>query len=54
MRGLKEREGFCLDRYRVFLKQYNEWVDANKDRLEEESYKVLLKCLLSFCSPISV
>ncbi|KAG4190821.1 hypothetical protein ERO13_A07G053200v2 [Gossypium hirsutum] len=28
-----------LDRYKVFLKQYKEWVDANKDRLEEESYK---------------
>ena len=31
-----------LDRYRVFLKQYKEWVEANKDRLEEESYKVLI------------
>ncbi|KAK6924714.1 hypothetical protein RJ641_009040 [Dillenia turbinata] len=30
----------CLDRYKVFLKQYNEWVEANKDRLEEESYEV--------------
>ena len=30
----------CLERFKVFLKQYNEWVDANKDRLEEESYKV--------------
>lgn len=29
-----------LGRYKVFLKQYKEWVDANKDRLEEESYKV--------------
>ncbi|KAG6589398.1 Protein PLASTID TRANSCRIPTIONALLY ACTIVE 10, partial [Cucurbita argyrosperma subsp. argyrosperma] len=29
----------CLDRYKVFLKQYKEWVAANKDRLEEESYK---------------
>ncbi|XP_047157256.1 protein PLASTID TRANSCRIPTIONALLY ACTIVE 10 [Vigna umbellata] len=29
----------CLDRYKVFLKQYKEWVEANKDRLEEESYK---------------
>ncbi|KAK6261898.1 hypothetical protein QUC31_007714 [Theobroma cacao] len=28
-----------LDRYKAFLKQYKEWVDANKDRLEEESYK---------------
>ncbi|XP_059441689.1 protein PLASTID TRANSCRIPTIONALLY ACTIVE 10 [Corylus avellana] len=34
-----ETEDLCLDRYRVFLKQYNEWVAANKDRLEEESYK---------------
>ena len=32
----------CLDRYRMFLKQYNEWVAANKDRLEEESYKVCM------------
>ncbi|KAG5049967.1 hypothetical protein GLYMA_04G193700v4 [Glycine max] len=28
-----------LDRYKVFLKQYKEWVEANKDRLEVESYK---------------
>ncbi|KAG6683884.1 hypothetical protein I3842_12G035000 [Carya illinoinensis] len=34
-----ETEDMCLDRYRMFLKQYNEWVEANKDRLEEESYK---------------
>lgn len=33
-------DDMCLDRYKVFLKQYNEWVDANRDRLEEESYKV--------------
>eukprot|EP00257_Ricinus_communis_P022547 XP_015582308.1 protein PLASTID TRANSCRIPTIONALLY ACTIVE 10 [Ricinus communis] len=32
-------ETACFDRYKMFLKQYNEWVDANKDRLEEESYK---------------
>ncbi|KAF5743703.1 Nucleic acid-binding OB-fold-like protein isoform 1 [Tripterygium wilfordii] len=32
-------EDICLDRYKVFLKQYNEWVTANKDRLEEESFK---------------
>ncbi|XP_071692264.1 protein PLASTID TRANSCRIPTIONALLY ACTIVE 10 [Rutidosis leptorrhynchoides] len=32
-------DGLCLDRYKVFLKQYNEWVDANRDRLEQESYK---------------
>ncbi|KAM7483428.1 hypothetical protein LguiB_008011 [Lonicera macranthoides] len=29
----------CLDRYKLFLKQYKEWVEANKDRLEKESYK---------------
>ncbi|KAI3673593.1 hypothetical protein L6452_39716 [Arctium lappa] len=32
-------DDLCLDRYKVFLKQYNEWVDANRDKLEEESYK---------------
>ncbi|XP_023882746.1 protein PLASTID TRANSCRIPTIONALLY ACTIVE 10 [Quercus suber] len=32
-------EDVCFDRYKVFLKQYQEWVEANKDRLEEESYK---------------
>lgn len=35
-----ESDELCLDRYKVFLKQYKEWVSANKDRLEEESYKV--------------
>ncbi|KAM7254286.1 hypothetical protein ACFE04_028996 [Oxalis oulophora] len=35
----KQVDTMCLDRYKVFLKQYNEWVYANKDRLEEESYK---------------
>lgn len=35
-----DTEGMCLDRYKMFLKQYNEWVAANKDRLEKESYKV--------------
>lgn len=30
----------ALDRYKVFLKQYKEWVEANRDRLEEESYRV--------------
>lgn len=35
-----EMEDMCLERYNVFLKQYNEWVEANRDRLEEESYKV--------------
>ncbi|KAL6973082.1 Protein PLASTID TRANSCRIPTIONALLY ACTIVE 10 [Sarracenia purpurea var. burkii] len=32
-------EDLCLERYKMFLKQYKEWVAANKDRLEEESYK---------------
>lgn len=32
-------DDLCLERYKVFLKQYNEWVKANKDRLEEESYQ---------------
>uniref|UniRef100_A0A2P2J680 S1 motif domain-containing protein n=1 Tax=Rhizophora mucronata TaxID=61149 RepID=A0A2P2J680_RHIMU len=34
-----ESDGFCLDRYEMFLKQYKDWVAANKDRLEEESYQ---------------
>ncbi|CAA3031802.1 PLASTID TRANSCRIPTIONALLY ACTIVE 10 [Olea europaea subsp. europaea] len=29
----------CLERYEMFLKQYKEWAAANRDRLEEESYK---------------
>lgn len=33
-------DDMSLERYKMFLKQYNEWVAANKDRLEEESYKV--------------
>ncbi|PKA62327.1 hypothetical protein AXF42_Ash016119 [Apostasia shenzhenica] len=32
-------ESMCVDRYKLFLKQYKEWVAANRDRLEEESYK---------------
>lgn len=35
-----DTDTMCLDRYKMFLKQYKEWVAANKDRLEEESYKV--------------
>lgn len=35
-----DTDELCLERYKVFLKQYNEWVAANKDRLEKESYKV--------------
>lgn len=35
-----ETDNMCLDRWKVFLKQYKEWAAANKDRLEEESYKV--------------
>lgn len=42
--AIRETEGICYDRYKIFLKQYQEWVDANKDRLEEESYKVLSLC----------
>ncbi|KZV24851.1 hypothetical protein F511_14734 [Dorcoceras hygrometricum] len=39
--GMVEKEAgdICLERYNVFLKQYSEWVEANRDRLEEESYK---------------
>lgn len=33
-------DDLCLERYKVFLKQYKEWVAENNDRLEEESYKV--------------
>lgn len=35
----KGEDGVEVGRYRVFLKQYNEWVAANRDVLEEESYK---------------
>ncbi|KAI3933484.1 hypothetical protein MKX01_022063 [Papaver californicum] len=35
----KDVDDMCLERYKMFLKQYKEWVVANKDRLEEESYK---------------
>ncbi|MCL7037772.1 hypothetical protein MKW94_027776 [Papaver nudicaule] len=35
----KDVDNMCLERYKMFLKQYKEWVAANKDRLEEESYK---------------
>uniref|UniRef100_A0A7N0T004 S1 motif domain-containing protein n=1 Tax=Kalanchoe fedtschenkoi TaxID=63787 RepID=A0A7N0T004_KALFE len=38
-RANRETEKMCMDRYKVFLKQYKEWVEANKDRLEDESYK---------------
>ncbi|KAJ8771279.1 hypothetical protein K2173_026456 [Erythroxylum novogranatense] len=38
-KAVSESDDLCLDRYKVFLKQYTEWVDFNKDRLEEESYK---------------
>ncbi|URE14691.1 hypothetical protein MUK42_12397 [Musa troglodytarum] len=34
-----DTDRMCLERYEVFLKQYKEWVAANRDRLEEESYK---------------
>ncbi|XP_020589037.1 protein PLASTID TRANSCRIPTIONALLY ACTIVE 10 [Phalaenopsis equestris] len=32
-------DSMCVERYKVFLKQYKEWVVANRKRLEEESYK---------------
>ncbi|XP_019052285.1 PREDICTED: protein PLASTID TRANSCRIPTIONALLY ACTIVE 10 isoform X2 [Nelumbo nucifera] len=35
----RDVDNMCLERYKVFLKQYKEWVAANKDALEEESYK---------------
>ncbi|CAN1802157.1 Protein PLASTID TRANSCRIPTIONALLY ACTIVE 10 [Linum perenne] len=34
-----DKDQLEFDRYKVFLKQYTEWVDANKDRLEQESYE---------------
>ncbi|KAF7838200.1 Protein PLASTID TRANSCRIPTIONALLY ACTIVE 10 [Senna tora] len=34
-----ETDDMCLERYKMFVKQYTEWVEANKDRLEEQSYK---------------
>ncbi|XP_078433646.1 nucleic acid-binding, OB-fold-like protein [Wolffia australiana] len=30
----------CLERYKVFLKQYKEWAAANRERLEEEAYQL--------------
>ncbi|RRT81795.1 hypothetical protein B296_00001850 [Ensete ventricosum] len=36
-----DTDRMCLERYKVFLRQYKEWVAANRDRLEEESYKVM-------------
>lgn len=36
---LREKQGMSLDRYKLFLKQYQEWVEFNKDKLEEESYQ---------------
>ncbi|PKU86448.1 hypothetical protein MA16_Dca017009 [Dendrobium catenatum] len=32
-------DSMCVERYKVFLKQYKEWVAANRERLEGESYK---------------
>ena len=28
-----DTETMCFDRYKMFLKQYKEWVDANKDKV---------------------
>ncbi|KAJ7956086.1 protein PLASTID TRANSCRIPTIONALLY ACTIVE 10 [Quillaja saponaria] len=36
---MTETDDMCLERYKVFLKQYNEWVEENKDKLEEDAYK---------------
>lgn len=44
----RDTDDMCLDRYKVFLKQYQEWVDANKDRLEEESFMVFPRALALF------
>ncbi|KAL5717737.1 Protein PLASTID TRANSCRIPTIONALLY ACTIVE 10 [Ranunculus cassubicifolius] len=38
-RSSQKTDEMCLERYKVFVKQYQEWVAANKDRLEEESYE---------------
>ncbi|CAH9088047.1 unnamed protein product [Cuscuta epithymum] len=38
-RDVEKSDGLNLDRYSMFLKQYKEWVAANKNRLEKESYK---------------
>ncbi|KAK3166251.1 hypothetical protein QOZ80_1AG0043350 [Eleusine coracana subsp. coracana] len=32
-------QDLALERYKMFLKQYKEWVEANRDRLEKESYQ---------------
>lgn len=34
-----DTDRMCLERYKVFLKQYKEWAAANRKILEEESYK---------------
>ncbi|OIT18793.1 protein plastid transcriptionally active 10, partial [Nicotiana attenuata] len=48
-----ETDDMGLDRYKMFLKQYNEWVAANKDRLEQESYKVIQGYLYPFNEVLS-
>ncbi|EPS63890.1 hypothetical protein M569_10889, partial [Genlisea aurea] len=35
----KDDGKICIERYKAFLKQYQEWVEANRTRLEEQSYK---------------
>ncbi|KAK9117472.1 hypothetical protein Sjap_016419 [Stephania japonica] len=35
----RETDDMCLERYQVFLKQYKEWVEENRERLEDESFK---------------
>lgn len=44
----RDTDNMALERYNMFLRQYEEWVEANKDRLEEESYKVTY--FLMFCA----
>lgn len=48
----KDADNPSLDRYKMFLKQYNEWVDFNKDRLEEESYEVPPSFVVLFSRPV--
>lgn len=36
----REEDEIGVERYKVFLKQYEEWVLHNKDRLEKESYEI--------------
>lgn len=47
----EENYEYEFPRWKVFLKQYNEWVAANKDRLDQEAQEVcpcLSSCSLQF------